>query len=100
MKVVWTDRAKQRLRQIHDRIAADAPMVAPEVTRRILSRWRRAGELPRSGKKVPEYEHEHVRELKERPYRIIYLVREELDRVDILTVRHYRELLQSDFEVL
>ena len=24
----------------------------------------------------------------------------ELDRVDILTVRHYRELLQSDFEVL
>ena len=25
MKVVWTDRARQRLRQLHDYIAADAP---------------------------------------------------------------------------
>ena len=100
MKVVWTDRAKLRLRQIHDRIAAESPMIAPQVARRIALRSRQAGELPWSGKMVPEYQHEHIRELKLRPYRIIYLIREELDRADVLTVRHYHELLPDDLPQL
>lgn len=100
MKVVWTNRAKRRLRQICERIADEAPQVARKVAQRIAKRSRQAGELPRSGKMVPEYEHENIRELKLRPYRIIYFIREELDRVDVLTVRHYHELLPDDLEKL
>ena len=34
MRVYWTDRAKARLRLIHDYIAHDAPIVAPQVVER------------------------------------------------------------------
>jgi toxin ParE1/3/4 len=48
MKVVWTDRAKLRLREIQDYIAQDAPQVAPEVIRRLVLRSRQLAELPRT----------------------------------------------------
>jgi hypothetical protein len=38
MNVVWTDRAKQRLWELHDYIAHEAPMVAPQIVRRLLLR--------------------------------------------------------------
>jgi plasmid stabilization system protein ParE len=38
MKVHWTDRAKQRLKLIHDHIAKDAPLVAPSVIERLVRR--------------------------------------------------------------
>lgn len=74
MKVVWTDRAKQRLREIQEYIAQDAPRAAPQVVRRLVRRSRQLATLPRSGRMVPEYRHDDIRELLERPYRIIYLV--------------------------
>jgi len=94
MKVVWTDRAKQRLREIHDYIAQDAPLVAPLVVRRLVQRSRQLETLPQSGRTVPEYQREDIRELLVRPYRIIYLILPE--RVDVVTVRHYRQLLPSE----
>jgi plasmid stabilization system protein ParE len=39
-----------------------------------------------------------VRELLERPYRIIYVVLP--DRIDVIAVMHYRQLLPSDLEHL
>ena len=47
-----------------------------------------------SGRCVPEFERDDIRETLLRPYRIIY--RLNVDRIDILTVRHYRELLPED----
>jgi plasmid stabilization system protein ParE len=40
MKVVWTDRAKDRLRKIREYIAQDAPRVAARVVRELLVRSR------------------------------------------------------------
>ena len=40
---------------------------------------------------MPDYPRADLRELLERPYRIIYRVTPE--RIDILTVMHYRQLL-------
>ncbi len=94
MKVVWTDRAKHRLRQLHDYIAAEAPLVAPQIVKRLILRSRQLQTAPWSGRKVPEYQRDDVRELLDQPYRIIYWVHS--DRVDVLTVRHYRQLLPSD----
>ncbi|WP_273453810.1 type II toxin-antitoxin system RelE/ParE family toxin [Nevskia ramosa] len=54
MKVFWTDRAKARLREIHDYIAQDAPLAAPKVVRRLVQRSRQLAELPWSGRSVPE----------------------------------------------
>jgi len=44
------------------------------------------GGFPLSGKMVPEYEMEQIREVFEGPYRIIYYIKS--DQVDIIAVIH------------
>jgi len=50
--------------------------------------------FPMSGRKVPEYELENIREIIEKPYRIIYRIRK--DRIDILAVMHGAQLLPEN----
>ena len=97
MNVVWTDSAKRRLRLIHDYVAQHAPDAADNVVRRVLRRSRQIAEFPQSGRQVPELDHPDIREVLERPYRIIYLVR--VDQIDVLTVMHARQLLPGDLEI-
>lgn len=96
MRVHWTDRAKTRLKLIHDHIAKDAPFIASQVVERLLHRSIQIGDLPYSGRAVPEYQRDDIRELLEQPYRIIYRILP--DRVDIITVMHYRQLLPGDLK--
>ena len=98
MKVYWTDRAKQRLRIISEHIEQDSLRVAQETVKRILLRSRQIEGLPQSGRQVPEYEDPALRELLERPYRIIYRLLPE--RIDVVTVMHYRQVLPKDIEDL
>ena len=98
MKVHWTDRAKQRLNLIHDHIAKDAPLVAPSVVDRLVRRSIQIGEFPHSGREVPEYQRDDVREILERPYRILYRIKP--DRIDVITVMHYRRVLPDDLTQL
>ena len=58
---------------------------------RILRRADRLSEAPRSSARLPAFRDDEVRELLERPYRIIYRVG--ADRLEILTVKHYRQRL-------
>ena len=85
MRVVWTDRAKTRLHQIHAHIAQDQPVNADRVVDRLTRRVAQLVDQPRSGRVVAMYQRDDLRELIESPYRIIYLVRAE--RIDIVTVR-------------
>ena len=98
MKVHWTDRAKQRLKLIHDYIAKESPLVAPKVIERLVRRSIQIGDFPRSGREVPEYHHPDVREIIEHPYRILYRVLP--DRIDVITVMHGRQLLPDDLTQL
>lgn len=98
MKVHWTDRAKRRLRLIHDYIAHDAPRVAPQVVERLLQRSQQIGTAPYTGRQVPEYRRDDLREVLERPYRIIYRILP--DRIDVISVMHYRQLLPEDLAKL
>ena len=47
-----------------------------------------------SGRKVPEYEADDIREIIEKPYRIIYRIKSE--QIDVLAVVHRRQLLPND----
>ncbi|HRQ63577.1 MAG TPA: type II toxin-antitoxin system RelE/ParE family toxin [Xanthomonadaceae bacterium] len=91
MKVVWTDRAKARLRQIHAYIAKDQPTNADRVVDRLTRRVAQLAEHPHSGRVVVVYRRDDLRELIESPYRVVYLVR--ADRIDIVTVRDTRRRL-------
>jgi plasmid stabilization system protein ParE len=49
---------------------------------------------PLSGRKVPEYDAEDIRELIEKSYRIIYRIKP--DQIDVLAVIHGARLLPDD----
>ena len=91
MKVVWTDRAKARLRQIHTYVPRDQPLNADRLVDQLTRRVEQLVEQPRSGRMVEKYQREDLRELIESSYRIIYLIRD--GRIDIVTVRDNRRVL-------
>jgi plasmid stabilization system protein ParE len=51
-------------------------------------------DLPEQGRVVPEWHESSVREVSQKPYRIIYEVLE--DRIEILTLSHFRQKLPSE----
>src|ERR1700757_863952 len=91
MKVIWTPRTQRRLQEIHDYIAQDQPVNAARWMERVLDRGEQIGNQPRSGRIVPEYQRETIREVFEGDYRIIYRIRSQ--QVDVLSVRHGARLL-------
>lgn len=94
MKVYWTDRAKARLKELESYIAQDSESAAKKVVKRLLIKSNQISKLPYSGRKLPEYRQDDIREMLVKPYRIIYRIR--TDRIDVLTVMHYRQLLPAD----
>jgi toxin ParE1/3/4 len=91
MKVYWSKKAKTRLREIHDYIALDSTERALQMVDRITKRSALLEFEPRADRRVPEYTQDDLREVLERPYRIIYLVQG--DRIDVVTIKHYRQRL-------
>ena len=95
MKVRFSDEAKARLHAIHAYIAQESPRNAAALVDRITRRAQRIGDFPRSGHEVPEFRLDTLREVLERPYRIIYRITP--DEIQIVTLMHYRQLLPEDF---
>lgn len=58
---------------------------------RITRRSEQIAGQPLSGRKVPEYEMDDIRELIERPYRIIYRIKP--DQIDVIAVIHGTRML-------
>jgi toxin ParE1/3/4 len=86
MNLRWTDTAIEDLQGIHDYIARNSPTFARRVVDRILRRSEQIATFPQSGQVVPELDSDEIREIFERPYRIIFRVLP--DQVDILAVVH------------
>lgn len=98
MRVHWTARAETRLDAIHAYIAQENPSAAVRLVQAMLSRSQQIGEFPSSGRRVPDYARDDVRELIEGDYRIIYLIL--ADRIDVLAVMHGAQLLPGDLHAL
>ena len=91
MKVYWTLEARARLLEIQAYIAQYSPSAARSMAARLLQRSRRLGIPPLTGRRLAEYPETELREVLERPYRLIYQVKP--DRVEVITVKHYRQQL-------
>ena len=62
---------------------------------RLTRRSQQIADFPLSGRKVPEYEMDQIREVIEGPYRIIYYVKP--DQIDVLAVIHgSQDILPQD----
>lgn len=86
MKVHWTHTAEEQLDSIYSFIALHSKEYAQRMVDRITNRSWQIGEFPFSGRKVPEFESDKIREIIEPPYRIIYLIKS--DKIDIIAVLH------------
>jgi toxin ParE1/3/4 len=71
MKVLWTKNAIEHLASIYEYIAANSPAYAKHMVDKNTRRSVQIAVMPYSGRKVPEYEADDVRELIEYPYRVI-----------------------------
>ena len=86
MKVYWSDTALKHLVAIFDYISRDSNLYAERVIDRLTRRSEQIAQFPRSGREVPEFDDDRVREVVEPPYRIVYRLSD--DRIDILAVVH------------
>jgi len=86
MKVYWTDTAEGHLNAIYNYIAQDSPEYATRVVDRITRRSQQISDYPLSGRSVPEYDIDQIREVIEGSYRIIYYIKP--DQIDVLAVIH------------
>ena len=96
MKVYWTLNAIKHLTNIYEYIALNSPIYARQMVDRITRRSEQIFTQPLSGRKVPEYEAEDIRELIEKPYRIIYRIKQ--DQIDVLAVIHGAQLLSEEIK--
>ena len=91
MRVHWTNKAIDHLLAIRDYAAQNSKIYADRLVDRLTRRSEQIGTFPKSGRMVPEYSREDIREVIERPYRIIYRIREE--QIDVLAVLHSAQQL-------
>ena len=85
----WTEHAVTQLAALAEYISLDSPFYAEQVVDRVVARLEQARRHPASGRVVPEFGREDVRELIEPPYRLVYRV--QADAVEVLSVLHGRQ---------
>ncbi len=86
VKVIWTDFAIEDLKSIHDYIALDSKTYASKFIEKIIQRIDQLEKHPKSGRVVPEFNSETLRELIEGNYRIVYKVN--TDHIGIVRIQH------------
>lgn len=91
-RISWSPDAIKDLDQIALFISRDSVSYAKTVVRRIIAATRQLGAFPNSGRVVPEFGDERVRELFAFSYRIIYRVEAE---VLVVAVVHGRRVLPT-----
>ena len=86
MKLFWTKTAVENLSAIYTYIAQNSPQYAARIVDRVTRRSLQIVNFPLSGRIVPEFETEQIREVIEGSYRIIYYIKPE--QIDVLAVIH------------
>ena len=98
MNVYWTETAESHLDAIYKYIAQNSPTYALLTVDRITKRSQQIAEFPLSGRRVPEYDVDQIREVFVGHYRIIYHIKS--DQIDVIAVIHgaMNVLLENDKE--
>lgn len=96
-RVVWSPKAIDDVDAIATYIARDSRSYASAVVQKMLDLTRNLSNFPFSGRIVPEFEDETIREKIAYSYRIIYRVKDET--VTIAAVIHGKRQLEMDIGI-
>ncbi len=98
VQIIWSEKSKNDLKQIYEYIAKNSPFYAKRTIDKLRLRTKILRNNIRSGKIVPEFNIEILRELIEGNFRIIYQIANET-MVEIVTIFHAsRDLSKLKFE--
>ena len=86
VKVVWTEFALEDLRSIHSYISKDSKIYANKFVEKLINRVDQLESFPKSGRVVPEFESDMLRELIEGNYRIVYKINS--DHIGVVRIHH------------
>ncbi len=87
--------SQDHLEAIHAHITRNSSTYAKRMVDRLTRRSQQIADFPLSGRRVPEYEMDQIREVIEGPYRIIYYIKP--DQIDVLAVVHgSQEILHQE----
>lgn len=78
VKVVWTEPALNDLYNSIHFIAKDSPIYAERFGLNVVEAPKRLEQFPYSGRIVPEFKDENIRELIYDSYRIIYIIKKDI----------------------
>ena len=93
VKVIWAEFALEDLKSIHDFISKDSKFYADRFIEKLIIRIDQLETFPNSGKIVPEFDLETLRELIEGNYRVIYKINP--DHIDIVRIHHTARQLKA-----
>lgn len=85
--VIWTEIAIEDLRLIQEYISKDSKFYADRFIEKLINRVDQLQSFPKSGRVVPEFNSEVIRELIEGNYRIIYKIYDQTN-IAIIRVHH------------
>lgn len=92
--VIWSQDAKQHLREIHDFIAKDSRIYAKRVADEVVSHSLQLDNMPHRYRMMPELQEEAVREFSIYSYRVIFEIKS--DHVAVLAIVHKRRDIAPD----
>ena len=91
--IKWSPRAVSNFEGICGYIAKDSKYYAVLFAKRIISIVKSIPQFPMSGRVVPEYNDENLREKLYENYRIVYRIKEEV--IEIVALCHGSRLLEN-----
>lgn len=95
MDIHWKPQAIRDLEAIEEYYLKTAPQYGEVFIDKVLETTRQLTQFPQSGRIVPEINDTTIREIIYRNHRIIYLIEEESNQVEILTIIHSAQQLGS-----
>jgi len=93
-KIHWSELSFERISEIGNYIALNAPVAADKWINDILNKEGTILANPNIGRIVPEYKNKMIRELIVGEYRLIYKI--ELKTISVMTVINCREQLHTN----
>jgi plasmid stabilization system protein ParE len=92
-KIKWSPRAASNLEEICNYIAKDSEYYASLFAKKVNNIVKSIPQFPKSGRIVPEYDNENLRERIYESYRIVYRLKGEI--IEIVAICHGAKPLDS-----